>query len=340
MHPGPHFPKYPLMHAPKFWYAPKPTLTAYALWPLAMAYAGIAALNGTCRARKPYYSAVPVISIGNLVVGGAGKTPVVQWLAEHYAARGHQVAIVSRGYGGQASLPLQVIPRFHGAREVGDEPLALARHFTNSSVGVWVGRNRPAVVRRAEQAGATLIILDDGFQRRDVARDADILVLNGAQASAWGNGLPMPAGPLRETLPNRKRAHFAIVLNEPAQTPLPYYGLPAYRLTTQPTADSLAPLHDKPLVAFAGLAHPEKFMQTLVAANLKLAAAIAFPDHHPYTPANLAYLRTRAADAKGLLVTTEKDAVKLPQGFAHVVELTLGGPGRTDLLNELNERLA
>ena len=331
------------MRAPNFWYEPTPTLTAWALWPLAMAYAGVAFLNGKLRARNPYFAAVPVISIGNLVVGGAGKTPVAQWLAGHYASRGYQVAIVSRGYGGQAVQPMQVNPRFHSAAEVGDEPLALATHFQSGmaqAVSVWVGRNRPAVVRRAEQAGATFIILDDGFQRRDVARNADILVLNGAQASAWGNGLPMPAGPLRECLSNRTRAHFAIVLNEPPQTPLPYYGLPAYRLYTQPAPESISPLRGKPLVAFAGLAHPEKFMHTLVQQGLKLAAAIAFPDHHPYTPANLAYLRQRAADAKGILVTTEKDAVKLPAGFAHVVPLTLSGPARADLLTELDDRLS
>ena len=327
------------MHAPSFWYHPKPTLAAYALWPLGMAYAGIAALNNARRARKPYFAAVPVISIGNLVVGGAGKTPVVQWLTAYYAAKGHQVAIVSRGYGSQAERPFQINPHLHSAQEVGDEPLALARHFRNTSVSVWVGHNRAAVTRRAEQAGATLIILDDGFQRRDVARNVDILVLNGAQPSVWGNGLPMPAGPLRETLPNRARAHFAIVLNEQDQETLPYYGLPAYRLTTLPTEATIEPLRGKPLVAFAGLAHPEKFMRTLVQSGLKLAAAIAFPDHHNYTPANLTYLRNRANDAKAELVTTEKDASKLPAGFAHVVQLTLGGPARQDLITELNDRL-
>jgi tetraacyldisaccharide 4'-kinase len=305
-----------------------------------MAYAGVAHLNGLRRARNPYFAAVPVISIGNLVVGGAGKTPVVQWLAGYYAARGHQVAIVSRGYASQATTPFQVNQRCHTAEEVGDEPLALASHFTGTSVSIWVGRNRPAVVRRAEQAGATLILLDDGFQRRDVARNIDILVLNGAQGKAWGNGLPMPAGPLRETLPNRSRAHFAIVLNEPAQTPLPYYGLPAYRLATQPQPETITPLLGKPVVAFAGLAHPEKFMHTLVQSGVKLAAAIAFPDHHAYTASNLAYLKNRATNAGAVLATTEKDAVKLPAGFAHTVSLTLTGPARADLLSELNERLA
>ncbi|PZP38642.1 MAG: tetraacyldisaccharide 4'-kinase, partial [Pseudomonas fluorescens] len=253
------------MFAPKFWYQPKPSLTAYALWPLAMLYAGIADLNGRRRARNPYYAAVPVISVGNLVVGGAGKTPVVQGLASYYAAKGYQVAIISRGYGGQSTLPIQVSPHLHSAAEVGDEPMAMARHFRGQSVSVWVGRNRAAVVRRAEQAGATLMILDDGFQRRDVARQADILVINGSHSkpgsSVWGNGLPLPAGPLRETLPNRSRAHFAIVLNEQPQSPIPYYGLPSYRLETRLNPDSLAPLRGKSLVAFAGLAHPSAGIQ-------------------------------------------------------------------------------
>lgn len=331
------------MLAPRFWYNPSPTLTAYALWPMAMLYGATAALHGKMRARNPYYAAVPVISVGNLVVGGAGKTPLVQWLAAHYSNHGKQVAIISRGYGGQAVMPLQVNPRLHTAAEVGDEPLALATHFmraeVTSAVSIWVGHNRPAVVRRAEQAGATLIILDDGFQRRDVARHADILVLNGAQTSVWGNGLPLPAGPLREFLGNRSRASFAVVMNEPPSPQIPYYGLPAYRLVTQPTEASLAPLRNHPVVAFAGLADPGKFMQTLVANGIQLAAAIAFPDHHAYTGANLAYLRKRATDAGAVLATTTKDAVKLPAGFANVVELTLGGTSRADLLTELNGRL-
>ncbi|TKW60793.1 MAG: tetraacyldisaccharide 4'-kinase [Blastochloris viridis] len=327
------------MFAPAFWYKKTPSLTAYALWPVAALYAAGATLHGKLRAKHPYFAGVPVISVGNLVVGGAGKTPVVQWLAAHYASQGHQVAILSRGYGGQATQPMRVSERFHTAQEVGDEPLALARHFVGQSVTIWVGRNRAAVARRAEEAGATLLILDDGFQRRDVARTCDILVINGQTESPWGNGLTLPAGPLREPLKHRSRAHFAIVLNEPESGTLPYYGLPAYRLQTQLTEASLAPLHGKPLVAFAGLAHPEKFMKSLAANGLKLAAAIAFPDHHAYTPKNLTYLKQRAAEAKGILVTTTKDAAKLPQGFAYVVEQTLTGPQQTDILTDIDQRL-
>ncbi len=331
------------MFAPAFWYAPRPGLAAMALWPWAVAYAGAARLHGRLRARRAYYAGVPVISVGNLVVGGAGKTPVVQWLAAHYAAQGHQVAVLSRGYGSQATYPQQVNPHTHSAAQVGDEPLALARALAGHAVVVWVGRNRPAVARRAEQSGATLLILDDGFQRRDVARSCDILVLNGL--SPWGNGLPLPAGPLREPLSARRRAHFAIVINEPAPTgkprpTLPYYGLPAYRLTTRLAPASVAALRGKPLLAFAGLAHPDKFMRSLAAEGLILAAAIAFPDHHPYSAANLTYLRQRAAESKATLVTTSKDAARLPPNFAQVAELELTGAQQTDILTEIDEYLA
>lgn len=325
------------MFAPRFWWKPRLTPQAALLWPLGVVYASLAALNGWLRAQHPYYAGVPVISVGNLTVGGAGKTPVVQWLTGHYAAQGVQVAIVSRGYGGSLTgQPTQVDANTHTAAQVGDEPLLLARHFANQPVTVWVGNNRPAAVRRAEQAQAGLIILDDAFQRRDVARDVDILVLNGMHRAPWGNGLPMPAGPLREFLSRRRRATFAIVLNEPGGRPLPYYGISAYRMATVATPRSLAPLKGKKLLAFAGLAQPEKFLATLVRNNLRIGAAIAFPDHHAYTADNLEYLQNRAKKAKLTLVTTSKDAVKLPQGFARVVDITLAGPAAADIFHEIN----
>lgn len=334
------------MFAPAFWYKPKPTLTALALWPLSTVYGLVADLHGKQRARAPYYAGVPVISVGNLTVGGTGKTPMVQWLAEHYARRGHMVAVISRGHGGQCRMPIQVSSRLHTAEEVGDEPLAMARHFEGKSIAVWVGRNRPAVVRRAEQAGATLMILDDGFQRRDVARDVDILVLNGQQGgyppAVWGNKFVMPAGPLRERLRNRKRAHFAVILNEPQVgpgEPLPFYGLSTFRLKTELDPVAVKRLEGQQLVAFAGIGQPEKFVRGLADVGLMPVAAMAFPDHHAYTATNMAYLKARAAELKATLVTTEKDAVKLPEGFAEVVKLRVVGPAVDDLLAEIASRI-
>lgn len=316
------------------WYQKKPTPLAQALQPLAWLYGTAAHAHGAWRARHAHYAGVPVISVGNLVVGGAGKTPLTQLLAQHFAQAGHQVAIASRGYGGTTTQPLAVLPRTHTAREVGDEPLMLARAMAHLPVQVWVGRHRPSVVTRAEQAGATLIILDDGFQRRDVARTADILVIDGP--TAFGNGLTLPAGPLREFLAARTRAHFAVVINEPAAATNTFYGLTTYRLQS---SLSHAHLPAGPLVAFAGIANPSKFFTALRHTGAKLAETIPFPDHHRYTAQDLKTLTATTQAHNATLVTTSKDATKLPHGFAHPLPLHLHGPDLPQLLTHLHHLL-
>jgi tetraacyldisaccharide 4'-kinase len=327
------------MQTPAFWYAPEPTWLAQALRPLAWLYGHAATLHGTLRARRPYYAAVPVISVGNLTVGGSGKTPLVEALARHFARLGHQVAVVSRGYGGRETRwPLQVDIHRHDARQVGDEPLMLARTLADEAVAVWVGRNRPATVRRAEEAGATLIILDDAFQRRDIGRNADILVIDGPRG--FGNGLPLPAGPLREPLAARARAHFAVVIDESAARPNAWYGLPAYRLNLHPDATALAALKGQKMVAFAGIGDPAKFFALLASHNLDVVEQFPFPDHHRYTARDLANLHRAARHHQARLVTTAKDAAKLPPAFAAVLPVSAGGPDWPAILADLAPRLS
>ncbi|MBI1309085.1 MAG: tetraacyldisaccharide 4'-kinase [Proteobacteria bacterium] len=325
------------MNSPSFWWLPNSTLPARLLQPLSFIYKYLASLHGQLRAARAYYASVPVISVGNLTLGGAGKTPVTIWLAEHFSSEGHQVAIVSRGYGGtETDQPLQVNPAQHTAAQVGDEPLEMAHRFTSQPVMVWVGKNRPAAVKRAEQAGATLILLDDGFQRRDISRQINILVINGA--NPFGNGLPLPAGPLREDLSAARRASFAIVLNEPSNKINTFYGVEAYRLSITPTPQSLAALKG-PLLAFAGIAHPQKFFKTLKDQNLNVLETHPYPDHHRYTRSQLAFLHARAQSLGASLVTTAKDATKLPRHFAHVLTTTLTGEDTHNIIEELNLRL-
>lgn len=317
---------------PQFWYHSPPSLVARLLQPLSWLYAGAARLHGWWRGRSPYFASVPVISVGNLVVGGAGKTPITACLAQHYAAQGHQVAIVSRGYGGSCPYPLRVLPH-HPASWVGDEPLFLSQTLGHLSVQVWVGRHRPSAVQRAEASGATLILLDDGFQRHDVHRHVNLLVVDGP--TQFGNGLCLPAGPLREPLAARQRATLAIILNEPAQQAGMYYGLPAVRLGTQSLTQQLP---TGPVVAFTGLARPNKFFQALQQAGVRVVATHSFPDHHPYTAHNLNQLRHQAIRHQAALVTTAKDAVKLPEGFAHVVPLQVVG-NMAQLAAEIDKHL-
>jgi tetraacyldisaccharide 4'-kinase len=307
------------------------------LAPLGWLYGLGATVHGRLRTARPYYPAVPTISVGNLTVGGTGKTLVAEWLAAHFARQGHQVAILSRGYGGSITQPVRVDLNVHKASEVGDEPLALAGAFPNLPVHVWTGRNRARVAQRAEAAGATLLILDDGFQRQDVVRQVNILCLDPARG--FGNGLCLPAGPLREPLSARKRAHFAILVSEAAQPETPaWQGLPAYRLTVAtPLPNSLK---NKPLIAFAGLGRPSKFFGALTASGASLAATQAYPDHHAYTSADITHLKNLARRHNAMLVTTPKDAPKLPAGFATVLAPRLTGPDKENILADITTRLA
>jgi tetraacyldisaccharide 4'-kinase len=314
------------MHQPKFWWYPQLSMLALVLSPLSWVYGAVAVWQGNRRAKRAYYAGVPVVAVGNLSVGGSGKTPLVQALARYYANQGHQVAIIMRGYGGaESGQPVQVRTEFTAA-QVGDEAAMLARASAHLPIAVWVGAHRPSVVRRAEQAGATLMILDDAFQRRDVARDVNILVLDGSRPWPFGNELVVPAGPLREPLSARQRASFAVLMDAPqpssAEAP-PYYGVLTYRLHKHLSAPAVKRLQGQRVLAFCGLGHPEKFFAALKQAGLSVAAAVRYPDHYPYPTKSLAYLQ-RQAKAHGLvLVTTEKDAIKLPVNFAHHIPLEI-----------------
>jgi tetraacyldisaccharide 4'-kinase len=325
------------MHtSPDFWR--KPSLWAWLLWPASLLYQGGRWLHRRARLWQRYWAGVPVISVGNLTTGGAGKTPVVALLAQHFAQQGEQVAIVSRGYGGRFKKPFQV--NWHNTpEEVGDEALMLYRRFSHTTVNVWIGRNRPATVRRAEQAGATLILLDDGFQRDDVARNVDIVVIDGQ--TGFGNGLCLPAGPLREPVTALKRADFAIIINSQESRPV-YFDILAYRLSARIPTQALTNLKGQRVIAFAGLARPEKFFDALQREGMSPLVTLPFADHHPYTARDLAELQESAREHGAYLVTTEKDLVRLPEDFAKQVialPLELKGRDMENIFEELKERL-
>ena len=330
---------------PAFWYVPA-TLPALALLPLAAVWRLGAAVHGKWRALHKTWLSVPVVSVGNISVGGTGKTPVVAFLAAHFASKAggqpaQQVAVVLRGYGGQQRAPYRLMGH-ETAADVGDEACMLYRQLQHLPVQVWVGHNRLNTARRAEQAGAGLIILDDGFQARHIARAYDLVVIDGQVM--FGNGLPLPAGPLREPKGALKRASQLLVLNPQSQpgghSSPSWLGTPAYRAFVQPHAAVVKQLASTPLVAFAGLGRPQKFFESLKTAGLSVKDAVPFPDHHPYTAADLAQLGALAKQHKAQLITTHKDAVRLPAGFnTHVMPATLRGDDLTDLLNDIQTAL-
>lgn len=289
------------MRAPDFWQGDR--LLSRLLVPAAALYHLADRLN---RARRRTERVpVPVICVGNLVAGGAGKTPVALALAERLRALGHRPHFLSRGHGGRLTGPLRVDPARHTAAEVGDEPLLLA-----AAAPAWIARHRPAGARAAAQAGATVIVMDDGFQNPTLARDLALVVVDGAVG--FGNGRVLPAGPLREPVAaGLARADALVVIGADATGAARH--LPAGRpiLGARLVADG-PDLAGQRVLAFAGIGRPAKFFATCADLGADLVGTVAFADHHPYTTADLAPLLARAEAAGARPVTTAKDAVRLP----------------------------
>ena len=290
------------MRAPDFW--TEDGALAALLAPLGAGYDLAGRLR---RALVPPVSAdIPVICVGNLVAGGAGKTPVVLALAAALAARGAVVHCLSRGYGGRAPGPRRVDAARDSAAEVGDEALLLARAAPS-----WVARDRAAGARAAAAAGARVLVMDDGFQNPALAKDLSLVVVDGAYG--FGNRRVMPAGPLRETVARGlARADAVVLLGRDERNLGPTLGarlpLLTARLAPRPGSESLA---GRKVLAFAGIGRPEKFFATLAELGAELAGTRAFPDHHPYRATEIRDLRERARALGAILVTTEKDAARL-----------------------------
>lgn len=293
------------------WWQRRPGVLAFVLWPLSMVYAGLYQLHRlhVLRQGAPPTLPVPVLVVGNHVVGGAGKTPAVIALVQALQAAGHRPGVISRGHGGKGNAPRAVNLQSE-ASAVGDEPMLIYRRCR---VPVWVGRERSAAALAlcAANPAVDVLVADDGLQHHALARDAELLVFD---QRGIGNGLLLPAGPLREPMPATTGPRQRVLYTGGVEsTALPgalatrqlsgAWPLPAWRNGDVSQSLPLSALRGRRLLAAAGLAAPEKFFSMLEDAGLSIRR-LPLPDHYDY--ATLPW----PADTPEV-VCTEKDAVKI-----------------------------
>ncbi|MGY3448115.1 tetraacyldisaccharide 4'-kinase [Bradyrhizobium sp. USDA 4353] len=301
------------MREPAFWHRPR-SWQSRLLSPLSMLYGTVAAR----RMRQPGIDAgLPVICVGNFHVGGAGKTPTVLALTGLLRELGERPVVLSRGYGGRLRGPVLVDPKAHVAADVGDEPLMMA-----ARVPVVVSRHRADGIGLIKAQGASVILMDDGFQNPSITKNLALIVIDGARG--LGNARVFPAGPLRAPLPPQLARTDALLVvgdgdaGEAVASPVAAQGKPVFRAHLRPDAKVIAALAGRPLLAFAGIGDPQRFFRTLRASGLDIEAERAFPDHHPFSTEDIASLSDQAARHGLTLVTTEKDLARLGgSGSAH-----------------------
>src|SRR3954466_14869177 len=302
------------MHEPAFWYRPS-SLRSRLLMPLGAIYGAIAARR---LARQGIDAGIPVLCVGNYHVGGAGKTPTVLALVNLLRETGEAPIVLSRGHGGKLHGPIKVDPERHAAIDAGDEPLMMAR-----AVPVVVARDRADGVALARSQGASVIVMDDGFQNPAIAKDASLIVIDGDRG--LGNACVFPAGPLRAPLPPQLARTDALIVvgngtaAEAVAADIAARGGSVLSAHLKADETSVASLRGKRVLAFAGIGDPIRFFRTLRASGIEVVRERAFADHHPFSQSEIETLIAEAKRDALTLVATEKDLARLRNRSAEIV---------------------
>jgi tetraacyldisaccharide 4'-kinase len=290
------------MRAPEFWHAP--SMTGKVLSPLSLLWRAGAALRN-CGVGGGWKAPIPVLCVGNLTAGGAGKTPLAIDLTRALLTKRYKPNLLSRGYGGSLHGPVLVDSSIHNASEVGDEPLLLAE-----TAPTWVSRDRIDGVKQAVKNDANVVVMDDGFQNPAIAKTLSILTIDGGYG--FGNGRVIPAGPLRETIASGlARCDAVVIIGEDQRSIAQKIGdaCPLYRARVVPYPDP--ELVGKKVFAFAGIGRPSKFYDTVMDLGCEIVGTQNFPDHHRFDPDEVIKICDHASQLGAIPVTTEKDYVRL-----------------------------
>ena len=305
-----------MLKAPKFWYLKKDTFLSRSFYPLSLLFRlGTKFRNVISYTNKFTF---PVICIGNIVVGGAGKTPVAIKIGELLKFAGYNPHFISKGYAGVIKKST-LVEAWHSPKSVGDEPLLLSQ-----IAPTWIGKDRNSSIKLAKKKGADCIIMDDGFQNPTIHKDFSIVVINASQE--FGNKRVMPAGPLRESIARGlSRTNLIIVIGEiknSLQKNIPDH-IPVIQAKFKINNENKI-FKGQKITAFAGIAYPEKFFTSLGEQGAKIIKEITYPDHHIYSENDLLSLAEIANKNQSILVSTEKDFVRVPKSYRSLVN-TLEG---------------
>lgn len=322
------------MRAPEFWQ--QEGIGSSLLTPISKLYSIGARI--WYRRHRPWQAPIPVICIGNVTIGGGGKTPLAMSIGARLSARGHAIHFLTRGYRGRLTGPVLVEKELHTAFDVGDEPLLLAE-----VAPTWVARDRAASAKAAIKAGAEILVMDDGLQNPTLAKSCSFLVVDGGYG--FGNGKTIPAGPLRESLSDVLKRTEDVVIVEPDD-----FGLEEFfqgKVKISKVAFKASPkvvesMRGSRVVAFAGIARPTKFFQTLDQIDCDVVRTFEFTDHHFYSVDEVMQIVETANRLKAKPVTTTKDSTRLPsmaKMMVHVFPIEVVWQDNNDLDSLLDRAL-